>query len=116
VSGQPGKTRQETLNAFEAAEAASQRVKYVLRLYVAGTRTCSVHAVVNIKRICERYLAGRYRLDVVDLYQQPALAKRDDVVAAPTLVRVEPGPACRIVGDLSDEQRVLAGLGIRGTS
>ena len=108
------KSRQETLNAFEAAGAASQRVKYVLRLYVAGTRTCSVRAVANIKRICECYLPGRYRLDVVDLYQQPARAKEDNVVAAPTLVRTEPGPICRIVGDLSDERRVLAGLGIRG--
>jgi len=116
VSRDPGTTRQDTLKAFEAAEAASQRIKYVLRLYVAGTRTCSVRAVANIKRICERYIPGRYRLDVVDLYQQPALAKQDEVLAAPTLVRTEPGPTCRIVGDLSDEQRVLAGLGIRGTS
>jgi circadian clock protein KaiB len=104
------------LHAFEAASAASQSVRYVLRLYVAGTRSASVRAVANIKRICERYIPGRYRLDVVDLYQQPALATRDDVVAAPTLVRTEPGPVLRIVGDLSDEGRVLAGLGIRGTS
>jgi circadian clock protein KaiB len=116
VSRQAGKTRQETLNAFEAAEGASRRVRFVLRLYVAGTRSCSVRAIANIKRICERHLPGRYRLDVVDLYQQPALAKRDDVLAAPTLVRTEPGPICRIVGDLSDERRVLAGLGIRGAS
>jgi circadian clock protein KaiB len=116
VSKELIKSRQETLDAFEAAEAASQRVKYVLRLYVAGTRTCSVRAVANIKRICERYLPGRYRLDVVDLYQQPALAKRDEVVAAPTLVRTEPGPTLRIVGDLSNERRVLAWLGIRGVS
>ena len=104
------------MSAFEAAEAASRRVRYVLRLYVAGTRSASLRAVANIKRICERHLSGRYRLDVVDLYQQPARAKEDDVVAAPTLVRTEPGPICRIVGDLSDERRVLAGLGIRGTS
>jgi circadian clock protein KaiB len=104
------------LHAFEAAEAASQSVKYVLRLYVAGTRSASLRAVANIKRICERHLPGRYRLDVVDLYQQPARAKEDEVVAAPTLVRTEPGPIQRIVGDLSDERRVLAGLGIRGTS
>jgi circadian clock protein KaiB len=104
------------LHAFEAAEAASQRVKYVLRLYVAGTRSASLRAVANIKRICERHLSGRYRLDVVDLYQQPARAREDNVVAAPTLVRIEPGPTHRIVGDLSDEHRVLVALGIRGTS
>jgi circadian clock protein KaiB len=104
------------LNAFEAAETASRRVRYVLRLYVAGSKSCSVRAVANIKRICERYLPGRYRLDVVDLYQQPALAKRDNVLAAPTLVRTEPGPTRRVVGDLSDERRVLNGLGIRGVS
>jgi len=103
------------LRAFEAAEAASQRVKFVLRLYVAGTRSASLRAVANIKRICDRHLSGRYRLDVVDLYQQPARAKEDNVVAAPTLVRTEPGPIRKIVGDLSDEHRVLAGLGIRGT-
>lgn len=108
------RSRQESLRAFEAAEAASQRVKYVLRLYVAGTRSASLRAVTNIKQICERHLAGRYRLDVVDLYQQPSRATEDDVVAAPTLVRTEPGPTLRIVGDLSDERRVLAGLGIRG--
>lgn len=103
------------MRAFEAAEAASQRVKFVLRLYVAGTRSASLRAVANIKRICDRHLSGRYRLDVVDLYQQPARAKEDNVVAAPTLVRTEPGPIRKIVGDLSDEHRVLAGLGIRGT-
>jgi circadian clock protein KaiB len=114
VSSQ-SRSRRESLRAFEAAEAASQRVKFVLRLYVAGTRSASLRAVTNIKRICDRHLAGRYHLDVVDLYQQPARAKEDDVVAAPTLVRTEPGPIRRIVGDLSDEHRVLAGLGIRGT-
>ena len=110
------RSRQESLRAFEAAEAASERVKYVLRLYVAGTREASLRAVTNIKQICERHLSGRYRLDVVDLYQQPSRAKEDDVVAAPTLVRTEPGPMLRIVGDLSDERRVLAWLGIRGAS
>lgn len=104
------------MRAFEAADATSQRVKYVLRLYVAGTRSASLRAVANIKRICEHHLAGRYRLDVVDLYQQPLRAKEDDVVAAPTLVRTKPGPTHRIVGDLSDERRVLAWLGIRGAS
>lgn len=108
------RSRQDSLRAFEAAEAASRRVKYVLRLYVAGTRAASLRAVTNIKKICERHLAGRYRLDVVDLYQQPARAKEDDVLAAPTLVRTKPGPIRRIVGDLSDERRVLAGLDIRG--
>jgi circadian clock protein KaiB len=110
------RSRQESLRAFEAAEATTGRVKYVLRLYVAGTRSASLRAVNNIKRICERHLAGRYRLDVVDLYQQPARAKEDDVLAAPTLVKTEPGPTRRIIGDLSDERRVLAGLGIRGIS
>ena len=108
------RSRQDSLDAFEAAEAAPGRVKYVLRLYVAGTRTASLRAVTNIKQICERHLSGRYRLDVVDLYQQPSRAREDDVVAAPTLVRTEPGPIMRIVGDLSDEHRVLAWLGIRG--
>ncbi len=110
------RSRRESLRAFEAAEAASEtRQVRPSSATVAGTRSASLRAVTNIKRICDRHLSGRYRLDVVDLYQQPARAKEDNVVAAPTLVRTEPGPIRKIVGDLSDEHRVLAGLGIRGT-
>jgi circadian clock protein KaiB len=106
-------SREDTAAALEAAELASARVPYVLQLFVAGTRARSLRAIANIKRICERYLEGRYQLDVVDLYQQPALAREAQILAAPTLVKQQPGPVRRIVGDLTDESRVLAGLGIR---
>lgn len=101
-------------DAFEAAYEARERASFVLRLYVAGTRAQSTRAIANITRFCERYLAGRYQLDVVDLYQQPALAREDQIFAVPTLVKEQPSPLRRIIGDLSDDARVLAGLGIRG--
>lgn len=69
-------------------------------------------ALANVTAICERHLKGRYELAVVDVYQQPALAKAEEVIAIPTLVKREPGPVKRLIGDLSDQKRVLAGLGI----
>lgn len=81
-----------------------------LRLYVAGTSPRSTRSIESVRRLCERRLEGACDLEVVDLYQQPALAGVDGVVAAPTLVRLSPLPARRIAGDLSDEQRVLDGL------
>lgn len=86
---------------------------YLLRLYVTGRSPHSTRAVENLKRICEEYLAGRYRLEVVDLYQQPELAKGKQIIAAPTLVKELPEPVRRILGDMSNEERVLAGLDIR---
>ena len=86
---------------------------YVLRLYVTGTTGRSVHAIQNVKRVCEQYLAGRYELEVIDLYKNLPLARTDDVIAAPTLIKREPPPLRRLIGDMSDEARVLAGLGIR---
>jgi circadian clock protein KaiB len=85
---------------------------YMLRLYIAGASSRSARAIKNIQKICEKHLAGQYQLEVVDLYQQPARAAEGQVLAAPTLVKEEPSPARRLVGDLSDEVRVLAGLGL----
>ena len=82
----------------------------MLRLYVTGTTACSIRAIANLHELCERYLAGRYDLEVVDVYQQPELAAREQLVAAPTLVKKLPLPLRRLVGDLSNHQRVLAGL------
>jgi circadian clock protein KaiB len=86
---------------------------YVLRLYVTGTTGRSVRAIQNIKRVCEEHLAGRYDLEVVDLYKNLPLARMDDVIAAPTLIKRAPLPLRRLIGDMSDEARVLAGLDIR---
>lgn len=83
-----------------------------LRLYVAGQTPKSVTALSNLKRLCEGHLAGRYQIEVVDLVSQPHLARRDEIVVIPTLVRRLPPPLRRIIGDLSNEERVLVGLDV----
>lgn len=84
--------------------------KYLLRLYVTGTTTYSMRAVENIKAICEEYLKGRYTLEVIDIYEQPTLAEDEQIIAAPTLIKLLPSPLRRLVGDLSNKQKVLQGL------
>jgi circadian clock protein KaiB len=84
-----------------------------LRLYVAGRTPKSVAAFVNLKRICEEHLQGRYRVEVIDLMEKPQLAKGDQIFAVPTLVRKLPEPLKKIIGDLSNEERVLVGLDLR---
>jgi circadian clock protein KaiB len=84
--------------------------QYVLRLYVTGKTPNSVRAISRVREICEEYLPGRYQLQVIDIYQQPALAEGDSIQMAPTLVRREPGPLRRLIGNLADRDRILAGL------
>ena len=86
--------------------------KWNLRLYTAGQSPKSLAALANLKRVCEEHLAGDYDLEVVDVYQQPELAAREQLVAAPTLVKRLPLPLRRLVGDMSNHERVLAGLGM----
>ena len=87
--------------------------KWNLRLYTAGQSPKSLAALDNLKRVCEQHLAGRYSIEVVDLLKNPRLAKDDQIVAIPTLVRKLPEPLRRIVGDLSDTERTLVGLQLR---
>jgi circadian clock protein KaiB len=87
--------------------------KYLLRLYVAGQTPKSVLAFANLKKICEEHLHGRYAIEIIDLIENPALAKGDQILALPTLVRKLPPPLRKIIGDLSDTQRVLIGLDLR---
>jgi circadian clock protein KaiB len=87
--------------------------KWNLRLYTAGQSPKSLAALDNLKRVCEEHLAGRYSIEVVDLLKNPRLAKDDQIVAIPTLVRKLPEPLRRIVGDLSDTERTLVGLQLR---
>jgi circadian clock protein KaiB len=94
-------------------EGAARRVRYVLRLYVTGATDRSSMAITNIRWLCERYLKGRYDLLVVDIYQQPSLARTHEIIAAPTLVKSEPLPSKRLVGDFADRERLVAGLGIQ---
>ncbi len=91
----------------------SGRESYLLRLYVTGTTPRSVRAIANIKKICDEHLTGKYDLEVIDLYQRPALAKGEQIIAAPTLIRKLPLPLRRIIGDMSDTERVLVGLDIK---
>ena len=87
--------------------------KYELRLYVAGKTTKSVTALQNLKKYCEEHLKGQYKIEVIDLLVQPQLAEGDQIFAIPTLVRKVPEPIRKIIGDLSNEEKVLVGLNIR---
>ena len=87
--------------------------EWILRLYVAGQTARAVAALRNLEAICEEHLAGRYRIEVIDLLKQPQLARGDQIVAVPTLVRHLPAPMKKIIGDLSNEERVLVGLDLR---
>ncbi len=86
---------------------------FELRLYVAGQTPKSLKAFANLKAICEERLEGRYRIEVIDLLENPRLARGDQIIAIPTLVRRLPTPIKKIIGDLSDTERVLVGLDIR---
>ena len=92
------------------AEASSDDANFVLRLYVAGQTPKCLRAFSNLKRICEQYLANRYRIEMIDLLDNPSLARGDQILAVPTLVRRVPEPVKKIIGDLSNTRRVLAGL------
>lgn len=87
--------------------------RYLLRLYVTGMTPRSTKAIARIKAICEEYLEQRYDLEVIDIYQQPTLAKGEQIIATPTLIKKLPAPLRRIVGDLSNKERVLLGLDLR---
>lgn len=87
--------------------------EWILRLYVAGRSARAIAALRNLEAICEEHLAGRYRIEVIDLLEQPQLARGDQIVAVPTLVRHLPPPMKKIIGDLSNEERVLVGLDLR---
>ncbi len=99
--------------ARETSPAKAKSVTYILRLYVAGKTPKSIAAMDNLKKICEEHLAGQYQLQVVDLLENPQLARGDQILAIPTLVRKLPLPVRRIIGDLSNTERVLVGLDLR---
>jgi circadian clock protein KaiB len=103
-----GKKSAESALAKAAQQAQAER--YVLRLYVAGMTPRSRTAVANVRAICEERLAGRYDLEVIDVYQQPTLARGEQIIAAPTLIKKLPLPLRRIIGDMSNIDRVLVGL------
>lgn len=94
----------------------SKALAYELRLYVAGQTAKSLAACANLQRICETHLAGQYRIEIIDLTKHPQLAAGDQILALPTLVRRLPKPVIKIIGDLSNEERVLVGLDVRPIS
>ncbi len=100
------------MSASSEAAATVAEDHWCLRLYVAGQSPKSLHALANLQRLCEEYLAGRYSIEVVDLAADPSLARSDDILAIPTLVRRLPAPLRKIIGDLSNTERVLVGLRI----
>jgi circadian clock protein KaiB len=87
--------------------------KYILRLYVTGRTSRSIKSIENLKRFCESHLKDRYEMEVIDIYQQPALASENQIIAAPTLIKKLPLPLRRLVGDLSNNERVLTGLDLK---
>jgi len=98
---------------FAHTPSANPEETWELRLYVAGQTPKSVTAIANLKSYCEQYLKGRYQLEVIDLLKNPQLAEGDQILAIPTLVRKVPEPIRKIIGDLSNEEKVLVGLDIR---
>ena len=93
--------------------ASSTNGRYILRLYITGMTPRSAQAIENVRAICEEHLHGAYELEVVDLYQQPVLAKGEQIIAAPTLIKRLPLPLRRVIGDMSNTDRVLIGLDLR---
>jgi circadian clock protein KaiB len=105
--------RTSSRKEFAAEARRSTPAKWRLRLYVAGNTPNSIAAFANLKDICDKHLGGRYQIEVIDLLENPTLAKGDQIVAIPTLVRKLPYPVKKIIGDLSNRERVLVGLDLK---
>jgi len=101
------------MTELPTGQPADNEERFVLRLYIAGQTPTCMRAFTNLKRICEEHLANRYRIEIIDLLQNPQLARGDQILAVPTLVRQLPEPVKKIIGDLSNTERVLVGLDLR---
>jgi circadian clock protein KaiB len=97
---------------LESGPPTGTAERYVLRLYVAGTTARSMVAISNLHTICDKHLHDPYDLEVIDIYQHPEMAGKAQIIAAPTLVKLAPGPVCRVIGDLSNEEKVLFALNV----
>ena len=108
------KNAKETDSSKEFEKTAETKVteKYVLRLYVTGMTPKSIKAIENIRKICEENLSGRYELDIIDIYQQPEYAKKEEIIAAPTLIKQLPLPLRKFIGDMSNKDKILVGLNL----
>jgi circadian clock protein KaiB len=110
VTKRSGKSLRDEL---DEASRQPPTERYVLRLYVTGMTPRSTRAIQNVRKICQEHLEGRYDLEVIDVYQQPTLAKDEQIIAAPTLIKKLPLPLRRVIGDMSNMERVLLGLDLR---
>lgn len=112
MKNKEGSGTDKTVREFEKAAAKSKSF-YILRLFVAGMSPRSQDAIVNIRELCEKYLAGRYDLKVIDIHQNPFSASQNQVLAAPTLIKKLPLPLRKFVGDMTKTEKILAGLDLR---
>ncbi len=103
----------DTKEVLEAAARHAKTQKYVLRLYIAGVTPRSQEAMRTVKAVCDEHLADRYDLEVIDIYQQPALARDEQIIAVPTLIKKLPAPLRRVIGSMVDREKVLIGLDLR---
>lgn len=113
MSTKPSKSGARAKPATSKAAKPAKKSDVQLKLYVAGKTAKSVAAIANLKRICDEHLEGQYKLEVIDLLEKPTLARGDQILAIPTLVRQLPTPINKIIGDLSDTEKVLVGLNIK---
>jgi circadian clock protein KaiB len=111
-----GNLRKLRPRAAAASAHKPKKIDYVLRLFTTGTTPRSSRAIQNLRDICEGMLKGRYQLEVIDIYQEPGRASEADIIAAPTLIKEEPEPRRRMVGDLSDRNKVISNLAIAARS
>jgi circadian clock protein KaiB len=112
VSGKRKSARPRAKRKVKSAKPKENQ-HYVLRLYVTGQTTRSLQSIENLQRLCEKHLRGRFELEIIDIYQQPALAAEGQIIAAPTLIKAMPLPLRRLVGDFSDQNRVVLGLDLK---
>jgi circadian clock protein KaiB len=103
----------EAKSLLEKAARDQGQQQYLLRLYVTGTTPASSRAIERVRGVCDQHLQGRYQLEVFDIYQKPALAKDEQIIATPTLIRVLPSPLRRFIGDLSKVEKILFGMDVR---
>ena len=107
------KSLKSGLKEFDISVKKRKNEGYVLKLYVTGITSLSTLAISNLKKMCEEHLKGRYILEVIDLYKNPGLAKGEQIIAAPTLIKKLPLPLRRVIGDMSNSEKVLVGLDIK---
>ena len=112
-TGQAGKRKPKSAGVMDQTDCHSLQTKYVLHLYINDSGLKSTLAVENIKRICEQHMNGHYNLEIIDIYQHANLARDEQIVAVPTLIKRLPGPLRRLIGDLSDQDKVLFGLDLK---